>query len=43
MKQAMLLLMCFVVFHTGCSDKDAPKTVDKKPAAGINKETEIPK
>ena len=42
MKQAMLLLMCFVVLSTGCRDKDAPKTVVKRPAAGINKETEPP-
>ena len=50
MKQAMLLLMCFVVLSTGCSDNEAPKTavekvsetVVKKSAAGINKETEPP-
>ena len=42
MRQAMLLLMCFVVLCLGCSDKDPPKTVAKGPAVEINKETAIP-
>ena len=42
MRQAMLLLMCFVVLCLGCSDKNPPKTVAKGPAVEINKETAIP-